>query len=176
MKSKLTSTLKDADACIAESGSKLKKKKVKKYAEGGKVGALSGLKTLAKKFENALEMEDHDQANRIARQMDSIEPGSSKNLKAKRAADLSAVSTEKTATFAEGGKVKAISKLWTDSERQGVGRRYWFDKPEHAKDFAARRKEAGFHLTEDPGNSVWVSNSKKKTDKVVEMQSGKDPE
>lgn len=116
MKSSLHAHLKEADACIAESGDKLRKK-VRKYAEGGKVAAaVSGLKALARKFEDALEMEDSAQASRLARQMESLSPGSSKALKEKRQADLSAVSNEKAATFAKGGKVKEKKKKKEDDE------------------------------------------------------------
>lgn len=112
MKSKLATTLREADTCIAENGMKLRKK-VKRYAEGGKVAALSAL---SKKFLSALEMDDTEQAKRVGRQLDSSSPGTSAELR-RRAANKSTKPLEdKAATFAKGGKVKVEEDDEDDEE------------------------------------------------------------
>jgi hypothetical protein len=160
----LHSALKEADSCIAESGPKLQKK-VKKFAEGGKVGALTGLRTLARKFEDALEMEDREQANRIARQMESIQPGSSRALKNKRDADLAAVEKSKAqvlakggkvAKFAEGGKVSAVKNIlgkMTEAK----------DRSKKLKDTLARDFRAAAKLKDDDPVRVRFHNDESTT-------------
>lgn len=76
--------------------------KLRKYAEGGKVGtAMSALKALAKKYQAALDSGDTLLARRLKRQLDAA---GFKDLEEK-------VGNEKAATFAKGGKVSAVSKV-----------------------------------------------------------------
>lgn len=55
---------------------------------------------------------------------------------------------------------------WTDSERQGGGRRYWFENDAAALKFARAKKKLGLavlmsHAEQTPP-SVWVGNKKNK--------------
>ncbi len=56
-------------------------------------------------------------------------------------------------------------KTWTDSERQGMGRRYWFDTTEEAVKFhhrrvvSGKRNERGFV----EGCTVWLTRSRDDT-------------
>lgn len=78
-------------------------------AEGGKISVgLNALRVLAKKFEEALDMQDSDTAGMIARKMEQIQPGSSKEVMDSRAsvADDQKARNLKLSTFAKGGKVK----------------------------------------------------------------------
>jgi hypothetical protein len=75
--------------------------KIERKAEGGKVGsAMSALRLLAKKYQEALDSGDTALARRLKRQLDSagVEDPEEK------------VGNEKAATFAKGGKVKGIAK------------------------------------------------------------------
>lgn len=113
------SALSNADKTLANTGAALRgtisriasgagKRRPMKKAEGGKVAAgLSALRQLAKKFEEALDMQDTDTANMIARKMEAIEPGSSKEVLSTRAAnsDEQKARSLKLSTFAKGGKV-----------------------------------------------------------------------
>jgi ribosomal protein S20 len=94
--------------------------KIKKYAEGGKVGsAMSALRMLAKKYRDALDMGDTDQAKRIARQMETMQSGSSKNITEPSSAERG--HSDKLATFAKGGKVKAVTDA-VKSKREWLSR------------------------------------------------------
>jgi ribosomal protein S20 len=85
----------------------LKDRKSMKKAEGGKVSSgMSALKQLAKKFEEALDSGDTEVSERLKRQMERLQPGSSKGV-----GKQSASSKEAVATFAKGGKVKAVPKV-----------------------------------------------------------------
>jgi len=93
--------------------------KIKKYAEGGKVGkAMSALQALAKKYQSALESGDTMLARRLKRQLDSA------GVKDPEVE----VGEEKAKTFAKGGKVKKFIKAFRarmdDREgyiREGIG-------------------------------------------------------
>lgn len=93
--------------------------KIGKYAEGGKVGtAMSALRALAKKYQEALDSGDTGLARRLKKQLDSA------GVKDKE----EEVGNQKAATFAKGGKVKGLAKVvrarMDDLEgyvREGVG-------------------------------------------------------
>jgi len=53
-------------------------------------------------------------------------------------------------------------KIWTDTEKQGSGRAYWFKNKEDAGAFAKRKKEKGHVVTHDGSSWVWHSFSTKK--------------
>lgn len=87
----------------------------RKFAKGGPVQAMtSQMRKLIGQHHAAIEMEDHDQATRIGRQLDTLKPGMSKK-------SLEMLNSGKTSedfgrkiklsTFAEGGKVGAIAGL-----------------------------------------------------------------
>lgn len=82
--------------------------KVQKYKEGGKVGtAMSALQQLAKKYRQALDLDDTESATRISRQMERLEPGSSKKV----SDSGEEARKDKLATFAKGGKVKGVDRV-----------------------------------------------------------------
>lgn len=56
-------------------------------------------------------------------------------------------------------EVVDAERPWTESERQGVGRRYWFDTEAAAELFALGREKAHFVTRE--GRTVWVSQAKR---------------
>lgn len=66
-------------------------------------------------------------------------------------------------------------KTWTESERQGRGRRFWFGTVMDAMRFGAERRRRGYHAVHD-GRTVWVSFGKRLTRDVVEQRAGRDPE
>ncbi len=128
-------TLSSTDSTLAETGEGLRKivgrmntrgrvaaargGKIRKYAEGGKVGtAMSALRALAKKYQEALDSGDTMLARRLKKQMDSAGVQDPEEK----------IGNEKAATFAKGGKVKALTKVirarMDDLEgyiREGVG-------------------------------------------------------
>lgn len=76
--------------------------KIKRYAEGGKVGtAMSALRALAKKYQEALESGDTVLARRLKKQLDSAGVKDPEEE----------VGNQKAATFAKGGKVKGVKSL-----------------------------------------------------------------
>lgn len=82
---------------------------VKKYADGGKVSTgLQGIRTLARQLKEALDRDDKETAGRLIRRMEKLEPGSSKSLTADPGEKARG---DKLATFAKGGKVKAVAGL-----------------------------------------------------------------
>lgn len=96
--------------------------RIKKYAEGGKVGtAMSALQALAKKYQEALEMGDEALARRIKRDIDLrkreservVEKPDPRSERMKKAwvGDEERVGSEKAKTFAKGGKVKGVKTL-----------------------------------------------------------------
>lgn len=112
-----TDALSGTDATLAETGDGLRKivgrmsrgriaaakgGKIGKYAEGGKVGtAMSALRALAKKYQAALESGDLVLARRLKKQLDS------EGVKDPE----EEVGNQKAATFAKGGKVRALQRL-----------------------------------------------------------------
>jgi hypothetical protein len=124
----------DSDSVIADSGDRLRKVvtnitrrpriasssrnrmqmrakggKVKKYAEGGKVaGSMAAIKQLAKKFQEALAQGDDDTANRVGRQLEALQPGSTKSLRGEDPR-VTKGRSDKLATFAKGGKVSVVA-------------------------------------------------------------------
>lgn len=127
--------------------------KVVKKAEGGKVKAgLASLRALAKKVQEALDAGDTELAKRIKRQMEGLQPGASKDLE-DAAADEEAIGAAKTATFAEGGKVKGLAMT--------------------LKNAMAEAKKHGTHLRKvegeyqvKPHNKSWTSDSVYYTDDI----------
>lgn len=80
----------------------------RKFADGGKVGtAVQAVRTLARRLKEALERDDKETAGRLIRQMEKLEPGSSKSLTADPSAKAR---SDKLATFAKGGKVRNTAK------------------------------------------------------------------
>jgi hypothetical protein len=117
----LTSTLKSADQTIAGAGNQLADLSASVsptpdagdlgYAGGGKIGtAALALRQLAAKFESALHMQDTDQATRVGRQMDSMQPGASQSVLQKLGLAQSGVAADKLATFKRGGRVRRYGK------------------------------------------------------------------
>jgi hypothetical protein len=89
---------------VRRNGKNVKIKSVSevKYAEGGKVGsAMSALRSLAKKYQAALDSGDVELAKRIKRQIKLETPESAEEI----------IGNEKAATFAKGGKVKGVREL-----------------------------------------------------------------
>lgn len=73
------------------------------YAEGGKVGtAMTALRALAKKYQEALDSGDTMLARRLKKQLDSAGVKDAEEE----------VGNQKAATFSKGGKVKAIAKMF----------------------------------------------------------------
>lgn len=112
-----TNMLAGADASLASTGEGLRQVvgrmgrrriaaskggKIKKYAEGGKVGtAMTALRALAKKYQEALDSGDTMLARRLKKQLDSAGVKDSEEE----------VGNQKAATFAKGGKVKGVKTL-----------------------------------------------------------------
>ncbi len=86
--------------------------KIKKYAEGGKVGtAMSALRMLAKKYQEAIDSGDTMLARRLKKQLDS----------AGVQTEDTRVGEEKAKTFAKGGRVKAVTDA-VKSKREWLSR------------------------------------------------------
>jgi len=64
-----------------------------------------------------------------------------------------------------------MHNVYRESERQGPGRRFWFDRVRNAKAFAEARRKKGYHVTVY-GRTCWVSFGKKKTYAVREIVDG----
>jgi len=95
--------------------------KIKKYAEGGKVGtAMSALRMLAKKYQEAIDSGDTMLARRLKKQLDS----------AGVQTEDTRVGEEKAKTFAKGGKVKAVSdavkskRVWLSRAKAAIEREF----------------------------------------------------
>lgn len=105
--------LPESDNALAESGEGLRKVMGRvasrgriAAAKGGKVdSAMSALQSLAKKYRQALDMDDTEAATRIKRQMERLKRGSTKEADAEE----EVIGEEKAATFAKGGKVAKLA-------------------------------------------------------------------
>lgn len=76
-----------------------------------------------------------------------------------------------------------LRKTWTESERQGRGRRYWFDEKQDAQDFFNLKRKAGYRavfdgdrpiLQEEETYSVWVPFAKKMNSDIEAVEHGID--
>lgn len=111
--------------------------KIKKYAEGGKVGsAMSALQALAKRYQSALDSGDAMLARRLKRELELKKKG--EGLDEEPSAERKA-REDKLATFAKGGKVKAAAAA-VKSQREWMRR---------AKDAIAREFKKSAKLKDD---------------------------
>jgi len=83
-----------------------------------------------------------------------------------------------------GGSLKSLSygsagrrprNKWTETERQGKGRRYWFAVLDDAVLFLGDKRGNGYNAVRD-GLTVWVPYAKGMNAAVREQLAGKDPE
>ena len=81
-----------------------------------------------------------------------------------------------------------MKKTWTTSERQGSGRRYWFETVEATEAFVAAKRAAGKRVLHDtrivptdtnwktlPLATCWVADARRKTVTTTAMFAGLDP-
>lgn len=111
--------------------------KIKKYAEGGKVGsAMAALQALAKRYQSALDSGDAMLARRLKRELELKKKG--EGLGEEPPAERKA-REDKLATFAKGGKVKAAAAA-VKSQREWMRR---------AKDAIAREFKKSAKMKDD---------------------------
>jgi hypothetical protein len=66
-----------------------------------------------------------------------------------------------------------MKTIYTESEVQGRGRRYWFIEQKDAETFCEQKKAKGYRAVRD-GNTVWVPFAKKMNSDTRMQQAGMD--
>jgi hypothetical protein len=90
------------------------------------------------------------------------------------------VRTKKKLNYGDRGASSSVvtKKTWTDTEKQGPGRAYWFDSVEDAKAFAKQKKAKGHAILDNSESSkyVWISTTTKNhSGRTKEVMMGIDP-